>query len=129
MKASFNEADNLQSTTGWAFLIGAGIFATTLSQSAVLKLPLYNLLSDELKEPLQATSLFFAIAAIPWYFKVAIGLISDSVPLFGTRRRNFLLMSATLAGALWLFAGYIPRSYFGLLTMFVSMEAWLLVAQ
>ena len=54
------------------------------------------------KEPLRATSLFFAIAAVPWYFKIVVGLLSDSIPLFGTRWRHYLLVSATLAGALWL---------------------------
>ena len=42
------------------------------------------------------------ITTIPWFIKPAYGLLSDFVPLFGTRRRSyFLIMSgvAALAGS------------------------------
>jgi BT1 family len=95
-------------------LIGAGIFATTLSQSSNLALPLRNMLAEQLKEPLSAVSSFFAIAAISWYIKIVVGLLSDSIPLFGTRRRHYLLVSATLAGAFWFLSGFITHSYLAL---------------
>ena len=110
-ETKLGDGETPHSAGRWAFLIGAGTFATTLAQSSDLALPLRNMLTEELKEPLRATSLFFAIVAVPWYFKIVVGLLSDSIPLFGTRRRHYLLVSATLAGALWLSAGYIPRSY------------------
>ena len=126
-ETKLGEGETPHSAGRWAFLIGAGTFATTLAQSSDLALPLRNLLTEELKEPLRATSLFFAIVAVPWYFKIVVGLLSDSIPLFGTRRRHYLLVSATLAGALWLSAGYIPRSYLSLLATFFAMEAMLVV--
>jgi predicted MFS family arabinose efflux permease len=41
---------------------------------------------------------FAWITTIPWFIKPVYGLLSDFVPLFGTRRRSyFLIMSATAA--------------------------------
>jgi len=111
----------------WAFVIGAGIFATTLAQSSSLSLPLRNLLQNEFQAPLHTISLFFGIAAFPWYFKVVVGVLSDSVPLFGTMRRHYVLLSATAAGGLWLLAGYVQQSYLSLLITITAMEAMLVV--
>src|SRR5580700_3974205 len=88
----------------WAVVIGAGIFATTLAQSGALDLPLRNLLIAELDiaklDPcvratgsLHRIAQFFAIAAFPWYFKVVVGVFSDSVPFLGTMRRHYVLWS------------------------------------
>jgi hypothetical protein len=101
-------ADRLDISGGpglWAFLIGAGIFATTLPQSASLSLPLRNLLESQFHEPLPTISLFFGIAAAPWYFKIVVGVLSDCVPLLSTKRGHYVLLSATAAGALWMLAG------------------------
>jgi predicted MFS family arabinose efflux permease len=54
---------------------------------------------------------FWALGALPWYLKPAAGLVSDAFPLFGTRRRHYLIVAALLASALWLLLGAIPRSY------------------
>jgi BT1 family len=116
-----------ESSARWSFLTGTGIFATTLAQSSTLDLPLRNLLAGELQEPLHTTSLFFTIASLPWYFKIIVGVLSDSVPLFGTMRRHYLLLSGTAAGALWLLAGYVPRSYLSLLLTVTAVEAMLVV--
>ena len=41
---------------------------------------------------------FTWIITIPWFIRPVYGLLSDFVPLFGTRRRSyFLIMSATAA--------------------------------
>jgi len=111
----------------WAFVIGAGIFATTLAQSQSLSLPLRNLLNNDLRVPLPEISLFFGIAAIPWYLKIVIGIFSDSIPFFGTLRRNYVLLGATMAGGLWLVAGYARGSYPSLLATITAMEAMLVV--
>src|SRR5258708_2066681 len=101
----------------WALVIGAGIFATTLAQSGSLDLPLRNILVNQFQaaivnpcvettRTLHTISLFFGVAALPWYFKIVVGIFSDSFPLFGTLRRHYVLLSATAAAGLWLVAGY-----------------------
>src|SRR5256885_14481730 len=63
----------------WAILVGAGVFATTFAQPAVLKLPLQYLLKSDLHVSRDAMAAFFAAGALAWYFKPLAGILSDSV--------------------------------------------------
>jgi MFS family permease len=49
-----------------------------------------------------------ALLAVPWSIKPAFGLLSDFVPLFGSRRRNYLLLANGLAAASLLALAFIP---------------------
>jgi BT1 family len=122
----------------WAVVIGVGIFATTLAQSGTLDLPLRNLLTSKFEivqlDPcveatgsLHTISQFFGIAAFPWYFKFIVGVFSDSVPLLGTMRRHYVLLSGTAAAILWLLAGQIQYSYLSLLAIITAVETMLVV--
>jgi len=113
----------------WAMLIGAGVFATTLAQPAVLKLPLQYLLKSDLHVSRDAMAAFFAVGALAWYFKPLAGILSDSVPLFGTRRRHYLLLSAGAAGGLWLLIGLVPHTYAALLAVVIALNAMLVVGR
>src|SRR5262245_44326095 len=46
---------------------------------------------------------FFTITTIPWLIKPVYGLLSDFVPLFGRRRRSYLVLSSALGAA----AGFV----------------------
>jgi MFS family permease len=48
------------------------------------------------------TATFFSITVIPWLIKPAYGLLSDFVPLFGRRRKSYLLLSSGMAAAMGL---------------------------
>jgi len=122
----------------WAVVIGGGILASTLAQSGTLDLPIRNLLTSKFEvaqlDPcveatgsLHTISEFFAIAAFPWYLKFIVGVFSDSVPLLGTMRRHYVLLSATAAAILWLLAGQIQYSYLSLLAVITAMETMLVV--
>jgi MFS family permease len=37
-------------------------------------------------------AIYISIIHIPWSFKIVYGLISDNVPLFGTRRKSYLVI-------------------------------------
>lgn len=112
----------------WAILIGAGVFATTFPQPASLRLPIQFLLKTQLHSSREGMASFFALATLAWYFKPFAGILTDSVPLFGTRRRYYMLLSAIGAGALWLAVGLLPHSYFGLLTSIIAMNSMLVIA-
>jgi len=45
------------------------------------------------------TAAFFSLTVIPWLIKPIYGLISDFVPLFGRRRKSYLLVTSALAAA------------------------------
>ena len=55
------------------------MFATTLAQPAVIKLPLQNLLKTDLHVAPEGMAFFFAVAALAWYFKPLAGIQRDFV--------------------------------------------------
>ena len=56
----------------------------------------------------QLLSALMALLAVPWTIKPAFGLLSDFVPLFGSRRRNYLLLANGLAAASLLLLAFVP---------------------
>src|ERR1035437_4327161 len=109
----------------WSLLSGAAVFATTMSQPAVLRLPFQNLLKADLHVSRQAMASFFAVSTLAWYFKPLAGIFTDSVPLFGTRRKHYLILSAIAAGALYLIVGVVPRTYMSVLVAMIAVNCML----
>jgi MFS family permease len=65
---------------------------------------------------------FFSFSIIPWLIKPAYGLLSDFVPLFGQRRRSYLLLTSALAAGAGLAMGLVaPHSYWWLVGLFATM--------
>ncbi|HSL48487.1 MAG TPA: MFS transporter, partial [Candidatus Deferrimicrobiaceae bacterium] len=65
---------------------------------------------------------FFSFSVIPWLIKPAYGLLSDFVPLFGQRRRSYLLLTSALAAGAGLAMGLVaPHSYWWLVGLFTAM--------
>ena len=97
---------------GWLFtILGYGI----------ADLPLRFLLKDRLHLGADAVALFFAIGHFTNYIKPLAGVLTDAVPLFGTRRRHYLLISLAACGLLWLALGVIPLTYLALLITYSIM--------
>ncbi len=105
-----------------ATVMATGIFATTFVQTQTLGyLPLNHLLKAmHLDSDKSAT--FFSLAMMPWTFKVVAGLLVDGVPLFGSRRRAYLMLSAFTALAMWLVMGISPGNYGLLLALAIGMN-------
>ena len=65
---------------------------------------------------------FFSITAIPWFLKPAYGLLSDFVPLYGRRRKSYLMLTCTLAAAAGLILGTaVEHTYTALVGLFTLM--------
>src|SRR4028118_967145 len=59
-------------------------------------------LKDELGlSPAQVGALM-GIAALPWVIKPLFGFLSDGLPLFGYKRRPYLVLSGLMGTAAWL---------------------------
>ncbi|GBF96737.1 folate-biopterin transporter chloroplastic [Raphidocelis subcapitata] len=56
---------------------------------------------DDLKVDPAQVAVLTGIAGIPWMIKPLYGFISDSVPLFGYRRRSYLVICGFLGAASW----------------------------
>lgn len=93
-------------------LIGMGLFITTAGQPrSIGQLPFQHLLKDEMHLEAVAVSGFWAFSNLAWYFKPLAGILCDSIPIFGTRRKWYLILSALFAGLLWLAYLILPRTY------------------
>ena len=49
------------------------------------------------------------LCGLPWYFKPFAGILTDAFPLFGSRRRSYLLVSTGLAVAAWALLIFTPH--------------------
>ena len=106
-----------------ATVMATGIFATTFVQLQALgSLPFMHLLMQDMKLDSDRAATFLSLAMLPWSFKAIAGLLVDGVPLFGSRRRAYLLMSALTAAALWLVMALVPGNYTALLVLAMSMN-------
>jgi MFS family permease len=65
---------------------------------------------------------FFLLTAIPWFIKPLYGLTSDFVPLFGRRRKSWLLLSSSIACVMAFIAGLDSAySYWALAILYTAM--------
>ncbi len=92
-----------------AFIISLGWLGTNLGLGFA-NLPLKFILISDLKLTPQAVAGFFAVGQFFNYIKPAAGLLCDSVPLFGYRRRYYLLLSLLITGLAWLIMNVVPRT-------------------
>jgi MFS family permease len=111
-----------------AIIIIAGVLATTLAQPQVLgRLPLQNLLKNELGLDRSSNSAFFFWASFAWYLKPLAGILTDAFPLFGSRRRSYILISATLAGLGWFGLIVTPHAYHAMLWVVIVINVFMVV--
>lgn len=109
-------------------VIVVGVLATTLAQTGTLaRLPLQNLLKNDLGLDRAANAAFFFWAGLAWYLKPLAGILTDAVPLFGSRRRCYLLAGATLAALCWLAMAATPHAFFPLLLVAIVLNVFLVV--
>jgi hypothetical protein len=108
-------------------IIAAGTISTSLAQPDLLDLPIRRLLKDDLGVSQSEMAMLFGIGALAWYVKPIAGLLVDGIALFGTHRRHYLIISALLAGVLWVFLGMVSHSYLLLLLGVVAMQCMLVI--
>jgi len=112
-----------------AIVIVAGVMATTLAQPQLLgRIPLQNLLKNELHVSRSLNAAFFFWIGLPWYFKPFMGIISDAFPLFGSRRKSYMLLGAALATISWIGMTLTPHRYSALLTVALVIDLFMVVA-
>ncbi|XVE65986.1 hypothetical protein DITRI_Ditri08aG0044900 [Diplodiscus trichospermus] len=69
-------------------------------------------LKDDLHLDPAETALISGFSALPWLVKPLYGFISDSIPLFGYRRRSYLVLSGLLGALSWsLMATFVDNKY------------------
>jgi hypothetical protein len=112
-----------------ALVIIAGVLATTLAQPQVLaRLPLQNLLKNELHLDRTANAAFFFWAGLAWYLKPCAGILTDAFPLFGSRRKSYIVISASLAALSWLALTVTPHEFRNLLLVVILINTLMVIA-
>src|SRR5713101_7804113 len=110
-------------------MVGIGAFVTTLAQPAVIgRLPFSLLLKTRLHFNAETLALFMFIATFAWNVKPIAGILSDSFPLLGTRRRHYMLFGAGLAALCWFLMGVVPTAYWPLLLAAFGANAFMVIS-
>ena len=118
-----------QALTHAGVVIAVGVVATTLAQTSVLgRIPIQNLLKNELNADRSANAAFFFWATLAWYFKPLAGIFTDAFPLFSSRRRSYILISTTLAVLCWFGLGFVPHRYNSLLGIAIVINFFMVIA-
>src|ERR1700675_3805226 len=85
-----------------AIVVFIAFVGTTLAQPQVLgRIPIQNLLKNELHVDRAANAAFFFWIGLAWYFKPFVGIITDAFQLFATPRKSYMILGAGLAGLAW----------------------------
>lgn len=103
-----------------SLLLALGWLGTNLGYS-IADLPFKFLLKEQLHLSPPEISAFMALGIFTNYVKPFAGILTDSFPLFGTRRRHYLLISLTGCGLGWLLLSLVPLKYSALLVTYMLM--------
>ncbi|KAJ0034954.1 hypothetical protein Pint_24793 [Pistacia integerrima] len=78
-------------------------------------------LKDDLHLDPAETAVISGFSALPWLIKPLYGFISDSLPLFGYRRRSYLVLSGLLGAISWsLMATLVDSKYSAALSILLG---------
>lgn len=103
-----------------SLVLATGWLATNLGLQ-LATLPLKFVLKDEVHLTAAALAGFFAIGNFSNYVKPLAGVMTDSIPLCGTRRRHYLLFSLLATGIFWILLSQVPRTYGWMLPVYAIM--------
>jgi predicted MFS family arabinose efflux permease len=110
-----------------AIVIVFGILGTVLALPHVLgHIPLQNLLKNELHVDRAANAAFFFWITLVWYFKPLFGIVTDAFPLFGSRRKSYMIIGATLATLSWAALYFTPHQYNKLLWACIAINLFMM---
>jgi hypothetical protein len=73
-------------------------------------LPLQFLLKQQLQFTPLDMARFFTVAGIAWYLKPLVAMLSDYLPVFGSRRYSYMLGGAAGLALLWIVVGFGPHT-------------------
>jgi MFS family permease len=102
----------------------AGLFGVVYFAQGMWYLPNQTITIDLKERGFTAgqVAMFFGITSIPWLLKPLYGLLSDSVPLAGSRRKSYLVLSSGLAALAGLTLAALPaHPYAALAFLFTAM--------
>lgn len=110
-------------------LVGIAAFLTTFGQPGQIGgIALQFLIVKHMHSGATKLASFLFFSAAAWYFKPLAGLVLDSVPLFGTRRRSYLIGASAISAVAWMIFGHASTSYHRLLDAAVGLNVFMMIA-
>src|SRR5579859_8099543 len=110
-----------------SIVIVVGVLGTTLGQPQVLgRIPIQNLLKNELHVDRAANAAFFFWMGLAWYFKPFAGIVTDAFPLIGSRRKSYMIIGATFATLSWAALYFTPHQYNKLLWVCIVINLFMM---
>lgn len=88
-----------------AFLTGVVYFTQGALGIAGIALPLYL---RSLGWSISHITAIGSFVAFPWVLKILYGLVSDTYPVFGYRRKSYLLLCAIISAMGWFLLSFLP---------------------
>jgi hypothetical protein len=111
-----NEQKSNTTLLAAAIVVVIGVLGTSLAQPQVLgRIPIQNLLKNELHVDRAANAAFFFWMGMAWYFKPFFGIITDAFPLFGSHRKSYMILGAIFGTLSWTGLYFTPHRYGALL--------------
>ncbi len=93
--------------TWLVIFFGVAYFCQHFGQAGLINQPLTYYFKEVLHYGADQIATFFAILTIPWMIKPVYGLICDYLPLFGYRRKSYLLLlNLAAAGGFFAISGF-----------------------
>jgi MFS family permease len=109
-------------------VIVIGVIGTTLAQPQILgRIPIQNLLKNELHVDRAANAAFFFWIGLAWYFKPFLGIVTDAFPIFGTRRKSYMIIGAIMATLAWFALYFTPHQYNKLLAVGIVVDLFMVL--
>lgn len=90
--------------------------------AALPNLSVSFLLKEKIGLSASELAYFHAVTILAWVVKPFWGFISDSFPIFGYRRKSYLILSSVLAGLMWISLGLVQNYSAGLLLGFITIS-------
>jgi len=102
-------------------IVFAAVYFFSLNGIGALpQLGLSFLLKDKIHFMPAQMAYFQALTLLAWVIKPLWGLISDCLPIAGSRRKSYLLITSFVAGASWLALAFTPTYTAGNILLFIS---------
>lgn len=91
-------------------LVAIGLVYLVQGILGLARLAVSYFLKDELHLDPATVGILSGVAAFPWVIKPFYGFLSDSVPLFGYKRRSYLILTGALGATSWLAMATVVHS-------------------
>lgn len=115
----------MENKTYWrlSFVFAAVYFFSLNGLGALPNMSVQFILKEKMKLTAAQLSYFQAVTLLAWVIKPFWGLISDALPLFGSRRKSYLILSSLLAAATWIVLAFTQDYTVGFVLALVTLGA------